>query len=41
MGYLDILEAELNKIAASVGHPSYDEFFSEKEHGKQCLKKAA
>jgi uncharacterized HAD superfamily protein len=41
MGYLDILEAELSKIAKSVGRSSYEEFFAKKESKLPPLKKAA
>lgn len=29
MHYLDVIEAELNKIAEAVDHPSFEEFFEE------------
>jgi hypothetical protein len=29
MGYLDIIEAELNKISKAFGHVSFDEFFND------------
>jgi len=32
MSYLDIMIVELNKIAAHVGHCSFDEFFDKKEN---------
>lgn len=31
--YLDIIEAELNKIAAEIGHPSFEDFFKEEDWG--------
>ena len=31
MSYLDIIEAELDKVAKIVGHVSYKEFFAKKE----------
>jgi len=31
MSYLDVIEEEMNKIAAKFGHPSFDEFFSEEQ----------
>lgn len=36
MSYLDAIESELNKIAESVGHASFEEFFKE-----EPLQKAA
>lgn len=30
MHYLDLIEAELNKIAAIKGHPSFNEFIANK-----------
>jgi len=38
MSYIDGIEAELNKIAEAVGHPSFEEFFEAEE---ACLQKAA
>ena len=29
MKYLDKIEAELNKVAETIGHPSFEEFFEE------------
>jgi len=29
MSYLDVIEAELNKVAESVNHPSYAEFYAD------------
>lgn len=29
LSYLDVIEGELNKIAAAVDHPSVEEFFKE------------
>lgn len=31
MSYIDGIEAELNKIAEAVGHPSFEEFFEAEE----------
>lgn len=41
MSVLDVIEAELNKIAEVVGHVSYEEFMANEEAKVQSLKKAA
>ncbi|MFA1562555.1 hypothetical protein [Aliivibrio fischeri] len=41
ISYLDILEAEMNKIAAEVGHMSLAEFTFQKKAKEDNLKKAA
>lgn len=41
MSYLDVIEAELNKVAKAVGHVSYEEFMAESAEQAPALKKAA
>lgn len=41
MSCLDIIEAELNKVASAVGHASFDEFMAKENSQDELLKHAA